>query len=378
MKLSIAERSRPFSHRPGTVLLLPGSSYRVKIFPTRVEFSDVSSPQNSLAVLSLEAGGAVEEFTTVLDLERGCIRVWGRTEKGYFRYRLITLGDGDGLGVVWEKAPEQGVNVALEGAFSWGKASQLGLDLHGVGGKVHSKELLVLYLEPKVPYPAFYVPPSSSRLSLGNHRSQDWALVRRRMRLEEILPHWYRLGKMVEAPSSQSEKSLIGELKSSVQQNQKLQVSQHLKALFLAGTEGILSPCSTDLLYQGFTLPPTSKGEERALLAEGADLIEEIFLQSTDHSLTLLGTLPPELHCGRFLEVPCSKWGEVDLEWSKKMVRRVVIRAAATTEIALQLPKGLKSYRLRLNGTDRGRAMPRGEPLLVEAGQHYFLDNFEK
>jgi hypothetical protein len=70
--------------------------------------------------------------------------------------------------------------------------------------------------------------------------------------------------------------------------------------------------------------------------------------------------------------------GEIDLEWSKKQVRQVILRATTSGEVILDLPTEIAHFRLRTNRREKGKKRGAKEPLLLVAGSTYFLDRFQK
>ncbi len=189
---------------------------------------------------------------------------------------------------------------------------------------------------------------SLERLSLGMSKKLDWELVRRRGDLREILPVWFRLGQMV--PETTTE----GEIRCFHQ-------------LFLTGFEGILSPRLEDKDHLGFS--PILFTSPLALLREGSRKIRSLFFQQEGSKWSFL----PEstFHAGRFIHLQTEEGDTLDFEWSKHLLRRVIIHAAQTREIVLELKKPLKTFRLN-------KKLRRVGSLLLEQGKTYFLDRFEK
>jgi hypothetical protein len=332
MQINIAERLKPFSHTPGAACILPGSTYQLQIFPALIR---VITEAGLLAEVPVPAKGPLREFTVQLDLEKCCVNVWGRGQKEYFYYTLI--------------AQKKQIALKVQKGLSTWSPKQF------------------LQPEKTVIFPAL-----TDRLSLGNHKSQDWDLVKRRMDLTEILPAWIKLGQLVEAPENVSFDG-IGALLKACQEVSTADIYQRLQNLFLAGFSGILNPRLQDDDYQGFEIPTISgKSSPLFLLTEGAKIIRSLFVEISQNTIFLLPKLPSEFHCGRFLNVRCGAWGLLDLEWTKKMMRRMIFRAEQDQSINFQFPKEI--VRFRLNGVCRNV----GEPVSVQKGQVYHFDNFQK
>lgn len=319
MRIVIAERLRPFSHVPGTFCMLPGSTFRLQIFPALLRVHDLAgrTPQ-FIQEISFDVKGPLDDFTIQQDLEKRCVFVWGKGPKGYFRHKQ----------------------------------------------------------EAENPYQ----PKFMERLSLGSHQSQDWTLVQRRLAMEQILPLWHYLGQMT--PPQSAEK--VGVLSLFEELDQIMQKSEErvpfLKKLYRVGFEGILSPRLEDEEHQGFDIPkvlPNAQTTTLALLSLGASLIRNLFFQVNKREISLLPLLPPEFHCGRFLGLQIPEIGSIDMEWSKKQIRRLIFHCESQTELLFHFNRDLRRFRLRRCSKERGQFLPTKTPLQFEKGD-YYLDNFQK
>lgn len=321
MKITIAERLKPFCHLPGTACMVPWSAWRVQIFPALIKFSHMVSGEEGH--FGLDWKGPVLDFTAQLDLEKGRVEVFGHTAEGY--RRALILMEEEGLTLVQDQ-----------------KKSILAR-----GEKLSCRPV--------------------ERLSLGSHKALDWELVRRRKDLKEILPVWHHLGQMV--PLVKCEKIGTAAL---LQRPDKMVVEKEYLKLFLAGFESMMVPTLSDVHYQGIVEDKVFKGSPLGLLTEGRELIRSLFFQERSDGWAFLPCLPPQFHAGRFLNLRTEDGDEIDFEWSKKALRRVVIRPRLTKEIHLLLQKPLISFR---HGGERWLA---SQLLRLEAGKTFKLDRFEK
>jgi hypothetical protein len=330
MLIPIKERLRPYTHLPGTICPLPGSLILVHVYPTKLIFEDTES--GKMQEMNLPIQGPVKGFTVQLDLEGEKLSVWGHACQGYFNYQISYDPSGHKIHFYVARDPAKFLqNLSLPAFLAPGKLQ-----------KARS---------------------FGSRLSFGNHKSQDWELVSRRLALEEILPHWHRLGQLFPQVTSAFNTSSLEEL----------------CVLFQAGFRGLLAPQKADSLHQGiaFQAPEASPF---SLLTGGAHLIEQAVVNWDEKAgeLHLLGSLLPEFHCGRLVDCYIEGVGKIDLEWSKKTLRRMVITSTSTRTLSLD-PKGyLKRCRLRLGRHDHGRVIQLDEPLTLKQDQVYWFDRFER
>jgi hypothetical protein len=313
-RITIAQRLRPFSHVPGTKLVLPGSRSQLVIYPTLVVVDDQE--------ISIPLTGPVDDFTIQLDLEKGYVKVWGHYQEGFLRYRIHATTDGK-FAIVAEKSPQEN-------------------------------------LFPKEADNLFEL-PSCERLSLGMDKAQDWDMVSRRADLNEILPFWHRLGQLL--PESHATGGTYSLLPSFLN-------------LFHAGFEGILSPRLEDTQHQGFHLPQP-KGSPLALLTEGSKLIRSLFFTQDGNQMEILPLLPPEFHAGRMIHISCGDFGTLDIEWTKKTLRRMVFHSKVKSELKFIFPKHLKTFRLCERKNQKGEIIEVGSTVQFDEGITYLLDNFK-
>src|SRR5262245_38465972 len=95
MKIKIAERLRPFSHLSGTCCVIPFTAIRLQIFPTLIRLFryDENPLPTYLGEVSLHLTGPIKDFTMQQDLEKGGIKVWGKSLEGFFRYAIFPVED---------------------------------------------------------------------------------------------------------------------------------------------------------------------------------------------------------------------------------------------------------------------------------------------
>ena len=321
MQIRIAERLRPFSHTAGTCCILPGSTLRLQVFPSLIRIHDMTAEPKLVKEFPIDVEGPVIDFTVQQDLEKGHILIWGQGQGGYFKH----------------------------------------------------KEVL----------PGFTFPQNLSRLSLGNHKAQDWDLMTRRLSFEEIFPIWHRLGQMtpiLQSPTSfQGTLALLEECRQKIEGRKILEILPAFKKVFLAGFEGMLSPRLEDSQHQGFSLSEVTDPSLSPLwlLTQGAELIQSLFLKREDQAFLVLPALPPDFHCGRLLGVQVEGLGKVDIEWTKKEIRRMGILVEIEGEYALRFSKDIAQFRLRQNAKEKGSIHKASSPLSLKAG-YAFLDNFQK
>jgi len=174
------------------------------------------------------------------------------------------------------------------------------------------------------------------RLSLGNNKAQDWDLVRRRWDLREILPQIFHLGQQTPGVADFSE----------------LPLETLCMELF----------------------PPEIPSA--SLLCKGAQMIRNLFVQERGDELLLLPSSPILFDSGRLVGVEWGQIGKVDFEWTKRQMRRLVLRVRLGGVRILSFPKEVKEFRLRSDCQEE--KCSNGQPLALVVGKTYLLDRFQK
>jgi len=320
MLIKIAEKLRPFTHASGMRIPVPGSPWILQVFPALIR---VFEGPEVIQEYPLGIVGPVKDFTVQLDLVKGCINVWGQAQNGYFRYTVYA--GKSAIQVRFQKAPS---------------------GLQDIGDE-----------------DSFFIPEHVERLSLGSHKSQDWHGVVKRGDLVEILPMWFQLGQMVHEVKQNSSGGTFSLLR-----------IDSLGELWLAGFEGLMAPRLEDTDYQGFNLPPVDLAlSPLPLLSDGWKVIRSLFLEESSDALTILPHIPKEFHSGRLVGLKTHNKLTLNIEWSKKQLRRMEIMSQENIEQKIVFPKQLKSYRL-----EKKERVSTDKFLELEKGKWYILDNFRK
>ncbi|HSW86531.1 MAG TPA: hypothetical protein VLG49_03410 [Rhabdochlamydiaceae bacterium] len=347
MRIKIAERLHPFSHTPGVSCIVPNTSVEVEVFPVLLRFKDLDSSMQTEYKLDLK--GPVRNFTVVQDLEKMCVRVFGHFAEGYVRYHIVR--EEKGLAIVFEKAPGT---------------------------------LLARQMNIEMPMSIDRVEVQPERLSLGIDKKQDWDLVVRRQDLKEIFPIWLRLGQLL--GTSKIESSHIGTLslldvcEELVAKREKIALLDAFLNVFNAGFRGIMVPRLSDDQFQGLA-PEIENSASGAfplpILINGSSLVRSLFFEEDPNSISFLPCLLSNFDCGRFINIQ-SMHGEIDMEWSKKMLRRVVIRCKTNRELFLRLQNSIKKFRIRKSQRDRGKVIESGKSILLNENETLLLDRFQR
>lgn len=334
MKISIAERIKPFSHNAGSACLIPGTDWLIEAFPALIRLGRKHE-------LELQITGPVKNFTLEQDLERNQVLVFGHAKEGFYRLRF--QGSASGIEMLVVNAPCTGLRMN--------------------GASVAVRERLVFPYEIE-----FFIPESIERLSLGMHKHQDWDLVLRRFDLREILPVLFMLGQKV--PAQTFQQYLV-----TIDSTSRCWEKGDLEAFCRIAFSKILVPRIFDDQYQGLCSLDITESDPSFLLRKAVHWIRACFFRQEGPVLSILPESP--FKAGRLIHVQVDGIGEMDLEWASGRMRRAILRASANQKIALQLQKELKSFRIRSSLSSKGERLDSAMPFQVEEGETYFFDRFQ-
>ncbi len=340
MKITIAQRDRPFSHLPGTGCLLPRSCWIVQAFPSKICLRDRERESaDGYIEIPLNLHGPVREFTLLQDLERGEVLVWGIALEGRFRLRLQAVKGAIELWV--EKSPAGGIlccgkTLNKNDHISW---KNMG----------YFRENRVL-----------------ERLSLGSHRALDWENVWRRLDFSEIFPVLFHLSHWIPY-FSDTPPSAMQEL-----------IDQGFEPFLRAAFWGVLCPRLSDDQFQGFL--ENEKVHPQAspcsMIVDAGARIRSLFIQQKEREVTLLPCT--DFSAGRMTGVLLDGIGSIDFEWTKGIVQRAILHASESGQLKVALSKPICSFRFRTQMHEKGRRKSIDDFLDLEAGKKYFLDRFQK
>lgn len=340
MKIAIAQRLHPFSHRMGTACPIPLSTWQATVYPCRIIFQKIVDPSQTY-ILDLCLQGPIKDFTVELDLEKALIRVFGKTAAGYFRYEISRSSDG--IQLWFEKLSHTPLQCTLQGK--------------SISYQIEEKQKILISLPPE----ERSMHPVIERLSLGSHKSQDWDLVLRRFDLKEILPSLMRLGDLIPPqPVSDSQEGSLSLLKNFAQQvilRNKLETISTCEKWLLASFTGIFTPTLQDPFFQGIFPSGPIKNHPVVVqhLTEGSALIRSLFFEQTVTSWDILPCLLPIFDAGRFTDLKTESGEQLSFEWSKHQLKKLIITTKEARQQTIGFPKELRSFRLRQSRKEKGK-----------------------
>lgn len=323
--IAVLKKNRPFSHMPGITCLIPGTCAEISCFPTLLRIARKWE-------YTWNVSGPVQDFTAQVDLERNCVFIFGKAQEGFFRLRIAA--NDSGFTVVQKKEP------------------------------IH--------------FPSdvkFFIRPKEERLFLGSHKAQEWEMMVRRFDLREMLPLLFAIGQKIPPIPTQP---LTGCARLLELPKDRLQLPLALTSFLKASFTQMFIPRLTDDQHQGLIPDEPVSGNRFFLIQEGAKMIRSLFFRQDERRLSFLPQLPVPFDQGKMAQISAPGIGEIDFDWSKKLLRQMVIRADTSGEVVFEFQKEIKSYRVRMQRQEKGYRFKSSDPLLLEKGSTYLIDRFEK
>ena len=333
---------RPFSHIPGSRAMIPGSSWIVEAYPTKINFIQ----ESKVIPLTLGLQGPCVGFTLQQDLEKNQVIIFGSFYNARFvkiaiahtTHVIITLQKGDLI-------PYQ----LVEKKDIWHKKKSLVIGLDSINMS--------------------YLSQQKEKLFLGMHKQLNWPQVMQRMILREILPVLFTLGQKI-PPMNDNFPSI------------EMPKTEKEFDIFLRGRfHHLLLPTREDNNNLGLDLNPIEKSTPlKAILRQSYEAIRNVFFQENQNEIEILPLLSffPQFISGRMTSIHAHH-AMIDIEWSKRKIKKISLRPKKDGPIFLKFPKQHTSYRLRNHPKEqKGSIMTIDMPIFLERGKIFFLDKFQK
>jgi len=321
--IRILERLRPFSHQPGAACLIPTTSYVVQAFPSKLLIYDLEDSSHKVVKeIPLKVEGFLKQFTLLQDLEGGFVSCFSEA------YSFFILPN---LDVVEKRVKSEGL--------------------------------------------------SNERLSFGMHKKQEVEALRARLDVRELLPLWFQLGSNCPLQEESREKrgvfSLLEACRQSIAENHPEKTAAHFERLFVAGFSSFFVPRLQDCEHRALFEPCAVEQSPLLLLSEGARLIRSLFFKEDEQGIHILPHLLPQCAAGKMMHLH-SDIGIFDIEWSKKAIKKVILRATREAELKLIFVSSIKSYRLQEAQSKRVIKNRVDQLISIEPKKVYHLDCFQK
>ncbi|MBM3193354.1 MAG: hypothetical protein FJZ59_03880 [Chlamydiae bacterium] len=311
--------------------MIPKSNWGIEAYPREIRFF---FEEKSIS-LELDLSAPIKEFTLQLDLEKDVVRVFGRAKEGYFHFEIFHEG--------------KKIVTTLKRGHS------IPYSFAGKKGVLERHQFLEIETE------RAFEDYQLERLSLGVTKKLDWEMVIRRGELKEILPILFFLGQKVDSDLSDSSFSIDS-------------IQSFIKAHF----DFMLVPKRSVEKRIGTTekdLPEHIKFS--AILYKCYEHIRSFFLKEEKGAVFIFPNLPKEFIYGKLVGLKTSK-AIIDIEWTKRRVRKVRVVATGSGVLEIKWPKDIDSFRLKNRPHEKGKMVSSSDDIILSPGQIYYLDKFQK
>ena len=348
--IKIAHRIKPYSHHKPTKCLIPRSVFSAHIVPGMLTLQNELTKRRVLIRILVK--GPIEQFTVEINPKRNQVMVSMHTDKGVARYSLYR--DANDIILKVEKAPRGGLKLRFNDVEQG-----------------HSKREEVILAKDQSVMPE----PHRERLFLGSTKAQNIEAISWRNDMKEVLPLLFAMSQKVPQIESEKEKGGVYELLKPLG-NLKKGHEEAWADLFHAGFESLLAPRANDTDYQGLT---KRESEDSALpmLVQLKSLILSMFIEVSGSTVEVLPNLPKSFVSGKLIGIETS-FGMIDLEWTKRKIRRMAIYATCEEKVTLKFPPNLISYSVSEGRGFKEVIRKASSPLRVIAKTNYYLTNFKK
>lgn len=306
----------PFSHSPGASCLIPGTSYVIQAFPSKLFVYHIDDEERKpIKELFFETKGPLKNFTLFQDLEKGGVSCTSESFRVFVTPNLEFLSRP-------------------------------------------CKQAL-----------------AEERLCLGVYKQQEVEKIRRRNSLNEIFPLLFRLGNQLKIEKIEEKEGVFSLLEACFKNKKPEKIKETFEALFLSGFSPFFIPQNKDPEKNNLYPETETSTPILALLTKTAIWIRSLFFLSENDILHFLPHLPPECVYGKMFDMK-TDFGTINFSWSKKQIKTVYIYCKHDASIKLRLASGIKQYRFN-EGKNRWK-MNSETILHLQADKKYHLDCFEK
>jgi hypothetical protein len=245
------------------------------------------------------------------------------------------------------------------------------ISVHGIVIEVPKDDGYII-AEERCALPRFPTP----RLHLGCNKTSNWDRIIDHPTLQEVLPFWYTIALPHPEASFEISSTLFGSIVEAVCTHNTEHVLSTFETFFHVAIDGFFAPKRTDDRFLGYSLPILPDDILLSSVHSSVcTLIRSLFLQERGSIVDVLPCLPKEFASGRLLRETLSSGHQIDIEWRKGMVRRILLHA--TKDGAITISARAKTATLRpLQGNVRKKTVNIGDVIEVEEGKRYLVDNF--
>lgn len=353
MRIRIKDRFKIISHDLGESFLILNTAYFVRIYPGLLFFKDLDSDKDFKIFIKFQ--GPVKNFTISQNLYNGNIEVNFHAKDGYVSYRIMMAGNE--VYLCFDKTAEKKLTVEFD------KITQ-----------VVAKQRIFLPIE-RI---SMLRPPEY--LSFGIYKKPDLSQIKKRENLQEILPFIFLYSQFyldVQYSCCLRKNCLLKRLADEIQKKEKLKLAESFINVFKFHFFGAFVPRMNDDEHQNICDYVDKEISPWCVFINLYSCVKSVFIEEASKKLFLLPCLPALFNHGFFVNIKISS-GQIDMRWSKKLLKKAIFKPSKDIELQLILHSMIKTFRVRTDARDKGKIYNNEDIIGFEKDKSYFLDNFKK
>lgn len=353
MQIKIKEKFKIISHDLGSSFLILNTSYFVKIYPGLLHFKDLNSDKTFKIFLKFQ--GPVKDFTILQNLFNGNIEVSFHSKDGYVAYKILVSEKEVFLN--FEKISKEKLEIEFDGIVN-----------------ISSKDKI------KLPITVISNTKPQEYLSFGIYKKPDLYLIKKREDLNEILPFIFLYSQFfldAQYNCCLRKKCLLKEVDNDFQKNEKQKLYDEFLNVFKVHFFGSFIPRMNDEEFQNILPYSSTDLNPFCVFKKLYYSIKAILLNEKQNELYLLPCLPEEFNHGRATNIKIKK-GSLDIEWSKKILKKLVFRPFQDESFKLILQSQIKTFRIRSQKNEKGKFFKNGDVITLQKDKIYLFDKFKK
>ena len=347
MQIKINEKFEIFSQKNGSNFLILNTDFFASFYPGKVKFQNFFNDENHEICIKFE--GPCDSFKVFQDLKSGNIKVYLKIKDEVLSYKIFSQ--------------ENKIVIYFDRVFK-------------SGAEIFFKETKRVFSKDKIfiPVEKTYIEKPKEILFFGLHKKQNIDDIFKRQNLLEIFPFIYLISQFY--PDVKESQNLItSESKTNPMDKKDIyeKFSINFKSLFSFG----FIPRTTDEEFQNILISNQINKNPIYILKSYAKDIRDLFFIGNDKKISILSLMPKDFFSGKFINIKTS-FGSIDIEWSKNLLKKAIIKSDQNIDIYLELQKDVKGYRIKNNLKSKGSTNSRNDVLNLKKNTTYFLDRFFK
>jgi hypothetical protein len=349
LKIKIRNDLYPYTFSFNKDILLTNTNYLVKVFPSLLIFRDINNKKEFEVELDIK--GPVKDFRVIQDLKRGLLSISFFSLDDFISFKILT---SDNAAIVFEKIKSNILNIKIDNT-SFIASSKKSYDL---------------------PIKIVSNLSAQEKLSFGNHKKQEIDQINQREDLLEFIPFIYGLSQFFDIKKSFNINFFI-ELEKKIDSKQKDNLEEAFLNIKKAFFYDFFVPRNFDFDYQNIFFENLKNIESIYILKEYARLIRKTLISEENNLLNILPCLTKQFFCGRMINIHQS-FCDLDIEWSKKLIKKMIVKPFLDKEISFKFQTKIKTFRLKKSLKEKGEILKNNQKILLKKDGVYYFDRFQK